>query len=61
MLKTIFTDLSLWLYELSDVVFNRDEPENWWTDEEWDEWRSDNDASFYLSEIISREIMMLTN
>jgi len=60
MLKKIFTNLSLWLYELSNVMFNYDEPENWWSDEEWDEWSSDNNDSFYLSEIISREIMMLT-
>lgn len=61
MLKQIIKDLSLWLYELSAVMFNYDESENWWSDEEWDEWRSDNNDSFYLSEIISREIMMLAN
>lgn len=60
MLKQIIKDLSLWLYELAGWMSNYDEPENWWGDEEWDEWRSDWDASFYLSEIISREIMMLT-
>jgi hypothetical protein len=59
MLKTTIKALSLWLYELSNVMANYDEPENWWGDEEWTEYNQDWDDRFYLSEVISREVMTL--
>lgn len=59
MSKATVRNLSLWLYELSDVMANYDEPQNWWGDEEWAEYNQDWDDRFYLHEIISREIMHL--
>lgn len=59
MLKTTIKALSLWLYELSNVMANYDEPENWWTDEQWTEYNQDWDDRFYLAEVISREVMTL--
>jgi hypothetical protein len=59
MLKTTIKALSLWLYDLSDVMANFDEPENWWTDKEWTEYNQDWDDRFYLAEVISREVMTL--
>lgn len=59
MLKTTIKALSLWLYDLSDVMANFDEPENWWTDKEWAEYNRDWDDRFYLAEVISREVMTL--
>lgn len=57
--KTTVRNLSLWLYELSGVMTNYDEPESWWSDEQWAEYNQDWDDCFYLSEVISREIMHL--
>ena len=57
MLKQILKDLSWWLYRLSDVFNSFPSCDM----EEWDEEsHADLDASFYLAEIISRQIMNLT-
>ena len=57
--KTIVRNLSLWLYEAADLFHNYDTPEDWWGEEEWTEYNQDWDTSFYLSEVISREVMSL--
>ena len=57
MLKQILEDLSWWLYRLADVFNSFPSCDM----EEWDEEsHADLDASFYLAEIISRQIINLT-
>lgn len=59
MTKTTLKALALWLFDASDLFHNFDTPENWWGEEEWAEYNQDWDTSFYLSEVISREVMSL--
>ena len=60
MLKKNIEELAWWIYKLADWLFDSDEPEKWWSEERWNEWNEDNDECFYLSEILCREFMALT-
>ena len=60
MLKKNIEELAWWIYKLADWLWDSDEPQNWWSEERYAQWNEDTDGCMYLSEILSREFMALT-